>query len=167
MTSESEEAGRPFTEMLSEDVAGWPDQAVLMIDDYHLVMESTAAEHLVDCVLTLNQSLRLIIATRRRPAWASARRLLAGEVYELLADVLAMNDEETGGVLAVRSTSAVSELVEQAGGWPAVIGLAAHASSSPLQLRRLQDDLFRYFAEEVFRAADRDVRDLLLLAAIP
>ena len=80
--------------MLSENVAGWPDEAVLMVDDYHLVMESTAAERFVE--LRPYAEARLCgcsLQPAGRPTWASTRRLLAGEVYELLADVLAMNDE--------------------------------------------------------------------------
>ncbi len=167
VASGPDEAVQPLAEILSEDIAGWPDEAVLVLDDYHLVMESGAAERFVDCILTLNPSLRVLIATRQRPTWASARRLLAGDVAELLADVLAMTDAEAGAVLTERPTAAVAELVERAEGWPAVIGLAAVAGSSSLPGIRLSDDLFRYFAEEVFRAADRDVRDLVLLAAIP
>ena len=129
IATEPREAVRPLAEILSEDIAERPDDAVLVIDDYHLVMESPTAESFVDRMLALNPSLQLVIATRRRPAWASARRLLTGGIEEFPTEVLAMTDAEAATVLAELPTAAVSELVDQAEGWPAVIGLAALAES--------------------------------------
>ena len=143
-------AVRPLAELLAEDLSDWPDGALLVIDDYHLVAESAPVEEFVDWLLTL-APLRLLVTTRARPAFASARRLLYGELIEITAEQLAMTQEEAASVLDGRSSETVRTLVAQAQGWPALIGLAALSASSDLPEARISDALYRYFAEEVFR----------------
>src|ERR671924_234335 len=74
---------RLLDEMLAEDLAEWPDDAWLAIDDYQFAMDSAAAEQFVDTLAT-DAPLRLLVTTRRRPTWASARRRLYGEVVEFV-----------------------------------------------------------------------------------
>ena len=162
-----EKAARPYAELLSQDLAAWPPEARLIIDDYHLVADSTPVEEFVDWLLTLTPSLRLIVTTRLRPAWVSAKRILHGEVTEIEKDQLAMTNEEAGRVLAGRTTETVRDLVRRAEGWPVLIGLAALAASSELPSDRISDALFRYFAEEVLRNEPPDVQEFMLLASIP
>ena len=161
-----EKAVRPLAELLAQDLAAWPDGGLLVIDDYHLVADSTPVEEFVDWLLTLS-NVRLLVTTRRRPIWASARRVLYGEVMEIGRDQIAMTNEEAGRVLDGRSTEAVRALVTQAEGWPALIGLAALSASSELPEERVSEALFRYFAEEVFRQEPEDVQEFMLAAAIP
>ena len=162
-----EKAARPYAELLSQDLASWPSHARLIVDDYHLVTESAPVEEFVDWLLTLTPSLRLIVTTRHRPAWVSAKRILHGEVTEIEKDQLAMTNEEAGRVLAGRTTETVRDLVRRAEGWPVLIGLAALAASSELPTDRISDALFRYFAEEVLRQEPPDVQEFMLLASIP
>ena len=154
-----------LAEVLAEDLADWPEGALLAIDDYHLVAESAPVEEFVDWLLTL-APLRLLVTTRTRPAWASARRLLYGEVLEVTAEQLAMTQAEAASVLDDRSGEAVRTLVAQAQGWPAVIGLAALSASADLPEARISDALYRYFAEEVFRREPADVQRFMLTASV-
>jgi ATP/maltotriose-dependent transcriptional regulator MalT len=111
--------------------------------------------------------LRVLVTTRRRPRWASARRILYGEITEIGRDQLAMNAEEAGRVLDDRPPESVEALVAQAEGWPALIGLAALSASREIPGERVLEALYRYFAEEVVRRERPEVERLMLLASIP
>lgn len=160
-----DEAARPLAELLSEDLADWPSDAWLVIDDYHLVAASSAVEEFADWLLALSP-VRLLVTARRRPGWASARRILYGEVMELGADELAMTPEEVAAV-ADGSGAAVAALIELAHGWPAVVGLAALSATVPVPRERIADALYRYLAEEVVRGQPDDVQEFMLAAAVP
>jgi LuxR family maltose regulon positive regulatory protein len=159
-------AVRPLAELMAEDLAAWPDDGIVVIDDYHLVTDSAAVEEFVDWLLTL-VPIRMLVTTRRRPSWASARRVLYGEIVEIGPEQLAMNDEEASQVLGGRPSDAVRALVRQAQGWPALIGLAALSASLELPEERVSDALFRYFAEEVLRSEPPEVQRFMLLASVP
>ena len=49
-------------------------------------------------VLLRDAPLRLLLTSRKRPSWASARRLLYGEIYELGRNELAMDQDEAASV---------------------------------------------------------------------
>src|SRR5918999_808210 len=162
-----ERAARPLAELLAEDIAAWPEDALLVIDDYHLVAESAPVEDFFDWLLTLAPQLRVLVTTRRRPRWASARRILYGEIVEIGREQLAMTAEEAGRVLEDRSSGSVRALVTQAEGWPAIIGLAALTASEEIPSERVSDALYRYFAEEVVRREPPEVERFMLLASVP
>lgn len=161
-----ERAVRPLAELMAEDLSVWPPDGIIVLDDYHLVTDSSPVEEFLDWLLTL-VPVRILVTTRRRPAWASARRVLYGEVVEIGPEQLAMTDEEASRVLGDRPDDAVRALVRQAQGWPALIGLAALTASLELPEERVSDALFRYFAEEVLRQEPPDVQRFMLLSSIP
>jgi ATP/maltotriose-dependent transcriptional regulator MalT len=161
-----ERAVRPLAELLAEDLADWPEDAWLVIDDYHLVIDSAPVEEFMDWLLTL-APVRVLVTTRRRPAWASARRVLSGELFEISKEQLAMTNEEAARVLDGRPSDTVRTLVTQAQGWPALIGLAALSVSAEIPTERLSEGLFRYFAEEVFRREPPALQRFMLTASIP
>ena len=162
----TERLARPLAELLAEDVEAWPAGGIVVLDDYHLLAESAPVEDFLDWLLTL-APIRVLVTTRRRPGWATARRFLYGEAFEIGRDQLAMTDEEATRVLAGRSTEAVRALVRQAEGWPAVIGLAALSADLAFPEERASESLYRYFAEEVLRAEPPEVQRLMLTAAVP
>ena len=162
-----ERAARPLAELLAEDLADWPSDAWLVVDDYHLVADSAPVEDFVDWLLTLAPRLRMLVTTRRRPRWASARRILYGEITEIGREQLAMTHEEATRVLGNRSSDAVRALVTQAEGWPALLGLAALSDSAEIPTERMSEALYRYFAEEVLRQEAPEVQRFMLLASVP
>ena len=162
----TERLARPLAELLAEDLETFPESGVVVLDDYHLLAESASVEDFLDWLLTL-APIRVLVTTRRRPGWATARRFLYGEAFEIGRDQLAMTDEEATRVLEGRSTEAVRALVRQAEGWPAVIGLAALSADLAFPQERASDSLYRYFAEEVFRAEPPHVQRVMLTAAVP
>jgi LuxR family transcriptional regulator, maltose regulon positive regulatory protein len=162
----TERLARPLAELLAEDLDAWPAGGIVVLDDYHLLAESKPVEEFLDWLLTL-VPMRVLVTTRRRPGWATARRFLYGEAFEIGRDQLAMTDEEATRVLEGRSTDAVRALVRQAEGWPAVIGLAALSADLAFPEEQASESLYRYFAEEVLRAEPPDVQRLMLVAAVP
>jgi LuxR family transcriptional regulator, maltose regulon positive regulatory protein len=162
-TDRPEEEAQLLAEMLAEDLAEWPDDAWLAIDDYHFATDSAAAEQFVDTLAT-ESPVQILITSRRRPTWASARRRLYGEVVEVDRTLLAMNDDEALAVLKTRRDVA-ADLLAQAKGWPAVIGLASLSLDRAIPEGELPEALHDYFAEELYHAATPNVRfDLPLLA---
>ena len=143
------------------------ERHVLVFDDYQFAMEATAPERFVDLLLR-HSPIQLLLTSRKRPSWASARRLLYGELYELGRTELAMDHDEAASVLAHRKDSPAAGLVALAEGWPAVIGLAALTEELELPEGGLPDALYEYFAEELYQAASPSVRrGLCKLALAP
>ena len=64
-----------LVDLLSEDLADWPDDAWIVIDDYHHLKESATAEAFVEGIVQ-QSPVQLLIATRERPGWISTRRSL-------------------------------------------------------------------------------------------
>src|SRR5262245_16293655 len=139
----------------------------LLVDDLHVVAEDAAAAELLH-ELQLQTGLRLVVSSRVRPHWASARLELYGELLELGADELALTQQEVLQVLGRRGREA-GDILDRTRGWPAVVGLAAQTDA---QLSSRTDaaatTLFRYFAEELFRASSSEFQEqLLALALLP
>ncbi len=112
--------------------------------------------------------VQLLIASRRRPCWVTARGILYDEVLELNQTTLAMDADEASQVLAGRSTPSASGLVAIANGWPAVIGLAGVSNAELEESEQLPESLYRFFAEEVFASLDDEVKaGLATLAVAP
>jgi DNA-binding CsgD family transcriptional regulator len=156
-----------LAELFAEDLAEWPADTWLVVDDYQFAMEASAPERFVDLILR-NAPVQLLLTSRKRPSWASARRLLYGEVYELGRNELAMDHEEAAAVLSHRKDAPAAGLVALAEGWPAVIGLAALTDDFELPEGGLPDSLYEYFAEELYQAAAPAVqRGLCRLALAP
>ena len=100
-TDDPRRTPRILAEMLAEDVADWPDNAWLVIDDYQFAMDSPGREEFVD-VMCASAEVKTLMMTRRRPRWATARRRLYGELIEIDRALLAMNDTEAAAVLGPR-----------------------------------------------------------------
>jgi ATP/maltotriose-dependent transcriptional regulator MalT len=151
--------------ILAEEVRGWPDDAWLVIDDFHLIEEDDATRALF-ARFEAESAINLLITARRRPSWTSARRLLYGEILEVGASALAMTADEADAVLQAATAASPPGLVALAEGWPAVIGLAALAGQTNAPPDTVVPKaLYDFFAEELFQTAAPDVRrDLCLLA---
>jgi LuxR family maltose regulon positive regulatory protein len=154
--------GRAIVDLVAES-----QLKLLMIDDYHELRSATQPEALLD-LLFRQTRIRLLIASRVRPQWITARHVLYGDALEVSSDLLAMNDVESAAVLNDQNHVAVRRLVQQARGWPAVIGLAALTDPSHLPKETMPSTLYRFLAEELFQEADDTLReDLVKLALLP
>jgi LuxR family maltose regulon positive regulatory protein len=165
-TGNPEEDVEILAELFAEDVQHWPSDTWLAFDDYHFAMESVASERFVD-LLTQQTPIQMLITSRRRPNWATARRILYGEILEIQRRALAMEDVEAREVLG-RDDSAIEELIARVKGWPAAVGLAALTAKLVLPSQDLPAALHTFFAEELFNTIDpQDRRDLAVLALTP
>ena len=162
-TDRPEEDASILAEMLAEDLAEWPDDAWLVIDDYHFATESSASEAFVDALVS-RERVRLLLTSRRRPSWATARRRIYGEAFEVDRTLLAMSDNEALTVLPSAVENA-DHFLNQARGWPAVIGLAGMTSELSMPSRP-PAGLYDYFAEELYQAADPDIKWALCRLAV-
>ena len=157
-------------DLLSEDLAPWPEDAWIAIDDYHHLRESSTAEAFVEGVVQQSQ-VQILIASRDRPSWVSTRSVLYGDVLEVGQTMLAMSEEEVRELLGDTRDAMSSGLLALAGGWPAVVALASVTTTEPaLPDERLDasGQLFEFFADEVYQALQPDTRTALgLLATAP
>ncbi len=154
-----------LAEMLAEDLACWPDDAWIVVDDYHHVCSSPVAELFVE-TLVQRAPVRLLISTRQRPSWVSTRSVLYGDVLEVGQSALAMQEDEVGQVLAGARDDMSPGLLALAGGWPAVIGLASLTSSPVDTDVEMPEELYEFFAEEVYRSLEPSVRHGLGILAV-
>ena len=137
----------------------------IVIDDYHELVESSAAEQIIEHLQRLARP-RFLIASRLRPLWARSRQIVYGELAEIGRNELAMTQSESTQVLGRRSEA--QELVRQAEGWPAVLALAAAVKDAAPVPGMLPSTLYRFLAEELFQAAPDELRSqLTTLALLP
>jgi DNA-binding CsgD family transcriptional regulator len=146
---------------IADGLSEWPRDLWLVVDDYHVLMEVPALEQFFDELIT-SCSAQVIVASRRRPTWASARRLIYGEVHEIGQNMLAMSYEEASEVLAVAKKGHAPGLLALANGWPAIIGLAANADRLGIPAHGVPAALYDFFAQELYQAADAQVRRALV-----
>jgi LuxR family maltose regulon positive regulatory protein len=162
-----EYAAKPMAELLAAELAAWPENGLLVIDDYHLLLDSAPAQEFMDWLLTLAPQLRVLVTARQRPPWASARRFLQAEVWELTGRDLAMTADEARELLDGCPPDTIDQIVAQANGWPALIGLAAVASLTDVPQEHISERLYRYFAEEVYRLQRPEVGRFMLVTSVP
>jgi ATP/maltotriose-dependent transcriptional regulator MalT len=155
-----------LAEMLADELNSLPDGSCLMIDDFHLAAASPIVDDLVWQLISLLKG-RLVLTARTRPRWATARRLLYGEVFELSQGALAMAPDEADSLLSLRRSRVPPGLAALAQGWPAVLGLAALTADTP-PAEEMPDALYDFFAEELYQTIAEPLREKITrLALVP
>jgi ATP/maltotriose-dependent transcriptional regulator MalT len=149
-----------LADLLAEDLGSWPPEAWIGFDDYQFACDSDSAEMFVELLLQ-RSDIRVLVASRSRPRWATARRALYGEVFEVGRSLLAMTREEALDALRHRSNDTASSLLSLADGWPALIGIAAHSPGVDMPGLVFPDELYAFFAEELYNAASVTVQQAL------
>jgi ATP/maltotriose-dependent transcriptional regulator MalT len=134
---------------------------VLVVDDYHHALASADAEAFFEELVGLTK-FRLLITSRERPSWLPARSVVYGEAAVVEMDALAFTDDEARAVLG----GGGEEIVVEARGWPAVIGLAAMRVGATVAAGLPPDDLYRFFAEDLFRSASPQLREAMFLLSL-
>jgi ATP/maltotriose-dependent transcriptional regulator MalT len=160
-TDPSAEVG-VLVEMLGTDLAAWPEDAWLALDDYHAIVGAAECEEFVQGLIR-DSPIRLLLTCRSRPSWATSRARAYGDHYELDEQTLAMTEEEAAQVIADPKARELSN------GWPAVVGLAASLIEVD-PLVRLEDSaaLHAFLAEELLKNAPPKVqRSLSRLSLCP
>jgi ATP/maltotriose-dependent transcriptional regulator MalT len=157
-SSSSNQEIEQLADLLAEDLSNWPNDAWFAFDDYQFACDSDPAESFVEHLASACP-IRLLVCSRSRPRWATARRLLYGEIFEVGQSSLAMIRGEGLEVLAGRPARETGGLLALADGWPALIGLAASAGELDLPPTGMPDELYAYFAEELYQAVGPGVQE--------
>ena len=163
ITVQSDAEPELLAELLATDIGDWPKDASLVIDDYHAAQATDAADRFVEKLLgTLD--VNLLVLTRHRPHWASARRIMYGELFELTRTELAMTEAEALQLLKGGDLDP-DELLPIARGWPAVLSLASVSGVSVPDLAGAPH-LHAFFAEEIYRRLDPLIQATLCELAV-
>lgn len=153
--------------LVAADLESLPDEAWLVIDDYHLLIGSEPAEALLEALVALT-SVCVLLMSRQRPTWATARRLLYGELHEYGRSVLALTAQEAHDILAPHKTRhQIAHILSLTEGWPAVIGLASLTDDFPSTKYDLTASLYDYFAEELYQKVSPPLQRALCQMAVP
>ena len=167
MTAAPDAEPEALAEMLAQYLREWPKDAWLVIDDYHVIRGTMTAERFIESLANATP-LHLLITSRERPSWVTARDLLYGEALELNRADLAMTPTEAREALAGHSPSQLTGVMALANGWPAIIGLAAFTNRPVEPSTELPSTIHDFLADELFRATPLDSRaGLCLLSLVP
>lgn len=153
-------------EVLAKAVASAisPSTSLLVVDDCHLASSAESDALLAD--VALQTPLRILLISRNQPAWITSRMLVYGEAAMLKMLDLAFTTEEARAVIGEGSDDEESGLLSKAHGWPAVIGLAAQRGGAQLLERLPANDLYGFFAEDLFRRATPDLQRASIVLAL-
>src|SRR5215207_6391928 len=166
-----------LTTLLNE-LAGLPTDAVLVLDDYHLIESATIHEALAFLIDHLPPRMHLIITTRADPPLPLPRLRAHGELNELRADDLRFTPEEAATFLnqvmgLELKADDIAELEGRTEGWIAGLQMAALAMRDHTDVpgfiaaftgsnRYVVD----YLAEEVLARQPEELRTFLLRISI-
>jgi DNA-binding NarL/FixJ family response regulator len=139
---------------------------LLVVDEWETAGTEEAEELL--SMLVEGLDIRFVITTRTRPDWFTPRLEVYGEGLEIGVDELAMTDEEATQVLAaVGAVAGRARLMRTAGGWPAVLGLAAMSGDVDFTSSRLlSHTLYEFLASELLATAAAETQTALMLLAV-
>jgi LuxR family maltose regulon positive regulatory protein len=142
-------------------------QDVLLVVDEWEAAGTDEAEELLS-MLVDGLDIRFVITTRTRPTWFAPRLEVYGEGLEIGVDELAMTDDEAAQVLAeMGAVAGRARLMRTAGGWPAVLGLAAISGDVDFTSSRLlSHTLYDFLATELLSAAAAHTQEALMLLAV-
>jgi ATP/maltotriose-dependent transcriptional regulator MalT len=158
--------GQP-PEVLAKAVAAGVTAAcsTLVIDDCHYAAGSPHSEMFLGELIE-HTTFRVLLASRVRPEWIRPRMVVYGDVAALEMSDLAFTDDEARAVIHEAPDDAEDGLLVRARGWPAVIGLAAQRRGTNPRATLPADDLYGYFAEDLFQQAPPELQSALILLAL-
>jgi LuxR family maltose regulon positive regulatory protein len=140
---------------------------VLFVVDEWEAAGTEEAEELLS-MLVEGLDIRFLITTRLRPAWFTPRLEVYGDGLEIGMEELAMTDDEATQVLAAfGAVAGRARLMRTAGGWPAVLGLAAMSRDVDFTSSRLlSHTLYEFLASELLADAAAETQTALMLLAV-
>ncbi len=164
--------------LLVNEAAELPTEVVLVLDDLHAVTHPAVHGSLAFLIDRLPARLRLAVATRGDPPLPLARWRARGEVTEVRAPELRLDDQEAASLLHDRfgielEATQLSRLQARTEGWAAGLQLAALSLRRGVDVEALLDSfgagnrpLLEYLAREVLDAQEPDVRRFLLETSV-
>ncbi|MEA2972991.1 MAG: hypothetical protein QOG82_1449 [Actinomycetota bacterium] len=143
---------------LLNDLAGLPEDVVLVLDDYHVIEAREVHDALAYLLEHLPPQVHVVIASRTDPPLPLARLRGRGELVEIRAADLRFTTEEAAAYLSEAmgldvTAADVAALEERTEGWIAALQLAALSMQG-------RDDISGFIAQ--FAGDDRYVVDYLV-----
>lgn len=167
-----------FTQRYFENLFGrLQPGSVLILDDYQKVpAKSPFHEVIRDGLSRLPDGINAFVVSRSNPPPAFARKRVHGEMEVIGWDDLRLTADETKGIARLRgrirrTADEFRHLQRRSGGWVAGLVLLLEKSSpaEPPQPRvpsnRAPEEVFEYFAGEVFDGLEQEARRFLLKSA--
>ena len=163
---------------LLNDLHGLPEDAALVLDDYHVIGSTEIHEAMIFLLENLPVRLHLIIATRADPPFPLSRLRASGDLLELRASDLrfGLADAETylNQIMGLELTPRnISELVRRTEGWAGGLQMAALAMRGHTDLPGFIADftgsnryVMDYLAEEVLARQPDALRTFLLTTSV-
>jgi LuxR family transcriptional regulator, maltose regulon positive regulatory protein len=163
---------------LLNDISALPDQAVLVLDDCHVIDARPIDQALAFLVEHMPPQLHLVMTAREDPSLPLARLRVRGQLTELRAADLRFTSDETAAFLGQAmglslSPSEITALEARTEGWIAGLQLAALSMQGhqdvPAFIRAFTGDnryIVDYLVEEVLERQPEAVRTFLLQTAI-
>ncbi len=175
------QAYRAAMDALANELAGLGREAIVALDDYHLV-HSAEINALVDHLLeVLPPNVHLVIAARQRPTLSSLTRWrVKGEVLEITQQDLAFSASEIEALFRTQyglalTPQQVQRLASETEGWVMALqaiwqglqsGIAGSLDQILEELPRSLDELFAYLAQEVLARRPAPIQDFLLHTSV-
>jgi LuxR family maltose regulon positive regulatory protein len=158
---------------LGEVLASRTNPLVLVLDDVHALYDDQCLDALAALASHVPQGSQIVFSGRTEPRIGLARLRVDGDLYELDAASLALNDAEAAALLAAAGadltpTEAI-ELNRRAEGWAAGLYLAAlsiKGGSSPASFDGSDRFVTDYLRSEELSKADESATDFLLRSAV-
>ena len=177
-SSDHSHAVEAFAHRFFEEAFGLLEGPILIVfDNFHLCPPGAQFKVVVrDALAALPEGCNALVISRSAPPPLFARLRAAGKVSGIGWDTLRLTMDETEGIAKAQGRTqgdrkTLEALHEQADGWPAGLILLLE-NPSPLDVREQRrrgasmQEIFDYFAEEVFDRLGEQVRSFLLRTAV-
>lgn len=159
---------------LLQAAAGHIGQVVLVLDDYHRIMNPETDEALERMIDALPPNFSLIVSTRLRPELSLGRRVAAGQAAEIDGEMLRFSAEETRAVIRPDLTDdQLGAVFQRTEGWGVAVQLARLAIDGDRPIDAALEGLAghgghlaAYLADQVLDQLPEDLPDFLIQTAI-
>lgn len=164
---------------ITGEFADLPGDCIVVLDDYHLIHDSSVHELMRRIVTRLPASVHLLVASRSVPPWPLARLRALDQLVEIGARDLGFTATEATALLELTAgrtldAATASAALARAEGWPLGLRLIGFALRdhpdvtdvvSPLH-GDSNRDLLQYFLEEVLARQPAAVQASMLASSI-
>jgi len=149
--------------------------AMLVLDNYHeLPKESVLHALLEHAVAEVPGDINLLVISRMEPPPECARLEASDKLSRIGNETLRLTVDETRDIVGLRygvDEGLVTELHTQSDGWAAGLTLTLermkrHGKSLEEIRQDAQESVFDYFAGQIMKGTDPDVRDFLMRTAL-
>ncbi|MBL8515834.1 MAG: hypothetical protein JNM76_02600 [Betaproteobacteria bacterium] len=140
------------------------EDSLLVLEDFHEIGASPLAELLPVLCAEAGAHVTILITSREPAPPAFTAMRMRGALHLMDAGSLQFSADETASLLAMMGVSGpADQLCREADGWAAGITLLAQAAGTSVDAWRAaaEEDLFAYFARQVFENLDADGRKAL------